>query len=282
MLVWASAFAAIRVALRSYEPGAFAALRLLVAALAFVALAPLLRIRLPRRDDLPRFVLAGALGMTLYQLLLGFGEEDIAAGTASLLIATSPLWVALLARLFLGERLSRIALLGLTVAFAGAAVVALSATTELRIALNAAAILGAAVCQALFIVLTKPLLERYRAIDVTAGTAWVGAVLALPFATRLPDQAMDATAESTLAIVYLGLFASAIGFVFWTTALKRLPASVLASVLWLVPPVATLVAWLWLGEVPGRGVLVGGALVVVGVAVVVNFGERSSPTAAPG
>lgn len=282
MLVWASAFAAIRVALRSYEPAAFAALRLLVAALAFVALAPLLRIRLPQRPDLPRFVLAGAVGMTLYQLLLGFGEEDIAAGTASLLIATSPLWVVLFARLFLGERLGRTALVGLTVAFAGAAIVALSATTELRVALNAAAILGAAVCQALFIVLTKPLLDRYRAIDVTAGTAWVGAVLALPFATRLPGQALDATAESTLAIVYLGLFASAIGFVFWTAALKRLPASVLASVLWLVPPVATLIAWLWLGEVPRRGVLAGGALVVVGVALVVNFGERTRPTVAPG
>lgn len=282
MLVWASAFAAIRVALRSYEPAAFAALRLVIAALAFAALAPFLAIRLPKRRDLPRFVLAGAVGMTLYQLLLGFGEEDIAAGTASLLIATSPLWVVLFARLFLGERLERTALIGLTLAFAGAAVVALSATTELRVALNAAAILGAAVCQALYIVLTKPLLERYRPIEVTAGTAWVGAVLALPFATRLPGQALDATAESTLSIVYLGLVASAIGFVFWTTALKRLPASVLATVLWLVPPVATLVAWLWLGEVPGGGVLAGGALVVAGVALVVHFGERSRPTAAPG
>ena len=281
MLVWASAFAAIRVALRSYEPAAFASLRLIVAGLAFVALAPLVGLRLPGRADWPRFVLAGAIGMTLYQLLLGFGEEDIAAGTASLLIATSPLWVVVFARLFLGERLGAVALAGVAIAFAGAAVVALSATTELRVALNAAAILGAAICQALYIVLTKPLLDRYRALDVAAGTAWVGAVLSLPFAVRLPAQAADAGLDSTLSIVYLGLFASALGFVFWTRALQRLPASVLATVLWLVPPVATVIAWLWLGEVPGRGVLAGGALVVVGVAMVVSLGTRPRPAPNP-
>lgn len=281
MLVWASAFAAIRVALRSYEPAAFASLRLIIAALAFVALAPLLRIRMPQRADWSRFVLAGAIGMTTYQLLLGFGEEDIAAGTASLLIATSPLWVVLFARMFLGERLGPVALTGVAIAFAGAAVVALSATTELRVALNAAAILGAAICQAVYIVLTKPLLDRYRAIDVTAGTAWVGAVLSLPFAVRLPHEALTASAESTLSIVYLGLVASAVGFLFWTTALQRLPASVLATGLWLVPPVATLIAWLWLDEVPGGGVLAGGALVVVGVAMVVSIGTRSSPAPRP-
>lgn len=246
-----------------------------------MALAPIIRVRLPSRRDLPRFVLAGALGMTLYQLLLAFGEEDIAAGTASLLIATSPLWVALFARLFLGERLRGTALAGVAIAFTGAAVVALSATTEFRIALNALAILAAAVCQALYIVLTKPLLTRYRALDVTAGTAWVGAVLSLPFAVRLPSQAINASVDSTLAVAYLGLVASAIGFVFWTRALKWLPASVLASVLWLIPPVATVIAWLWLGEVPGRGVLVGGVLVVIGVAMVVSIGSRRGPQPAP-
>lgn len=218
----------------------------------------------------------------MYQLLLAFGEQDIAAGTASLLIATSPLWVALFAWFFLGERLGTTGLVGVALAFSGAAVVALSATTELRVALNAVAILAAAICQALYIVLTKPLLERYRALDVTAGTAWVGAVLALPFATRLPAQASDATAEATLSVLYLGLFASAIGFLFWTRALKRLPASILATVLWLIPPVATLIAWLWLDEVPRRGVLAGGVLVIVGVAMVVSFGEQRRPATVPG
>jgi drug/metabolite transporter (DMT)-like permease len=236
---------------------------------------------MPARADLARFVLAGALGMTAYQLLLAFGEEDIAAGTASLLIATSPLWVALFARLFLGERLGPTALAGVAIAFTGAAVVALSATTELRVALNAVAILGAAICQALYIVLTKPLLTRYRALDVTAGTVWVGAVLSLPFAVRLPSQAAGASWDATLAVAYLGLVASAIGFLFWTRALKRLPASVLATVLWLVPPVATLIAWLWLGEVPRRGVVAGGALVIVGVAMVVSMGSRRSVEPAP-
>lgn len=282
MLVWASAFAAIRVALDDYDPASYAALRLLIAAVALAALAPMLRIRLPDRDDWPRFVLAGALGMTTYQLLLGWGEEDIAAGTASLLIATSPLWVALFATWFLGERLSKAAIVGLVVAFAGAAIVALSATTELRIALNAVAILAAAVCQALYIVLTKPLLARYRALDVTAVTAWTGAVLALPFAARLPAHAAAASAGSTLAIVYLGVVASAIGFLMWTKALSRLPAAVLSSALWLVPPLANLIAWVWLGEVPGRGVAVGGVLVVIGVATVVTFGSRTAAASTAG
>ena len=93
---------------------------------------------------------------------------------------------------------------------------------------------------------------------------------------------LRAPLDATLSVVYLGLFASAIGFLFWTRALKRLPASILATVLWLIPPVATLIAWLWLGEVPQRGVFAGGALVIIGVAMVVSFGERRAPAAAPG
>ena len=273
-MVWASAFAAIRVGLRSYDPSSYAALRLGVAAAAFALLAPFIHFRLPAPADWPRFVLAGALGMTAYQLLLGWGEEEVAAGTASLLIATSPLWVVVFATVFLRERLRPIAVIGLVIAFVGAAIVAVSTTTELRIAFNALAILLAAVFQAAYIVLTKPLLDRYRPLDVTAATAWVGAILALPFAARLPTELGSATAESTISIVYLGVVASALGFLAWTRALSRLPASVLASALWLIPPIATVVAWVWLDEVPGTGVVAGGALVVVGVATVVSVGAR--------
>ena len=107
VVVWASAFAAIREAVRALGWAHLSVLRLAVAALVLGALAAVRRVGWPARRDLPLLALCALSGMTAYQVLLNAGEVTVPAATASLLVNVAPIFTALLAASLLGERLDR-------------------------------------------------------------------------------------------------------------------------------------------------------------------------------
>jgi drug/metabolite transporter (DMT)-like permease len=101
--------------------------------------------------------------------------------------------------------------------------------------------------------------------------------MALPFAGGLPGAVASAPAEATIAVLFLGVGASAVGFVAWAYASARVDVSFAAATLYAVPVVAFTVGWLWLGERPTAMTLAGGAIALAGVAVVARarpYGER--------
>src|SRR5690348_4445673 len=148
VLLWASAFPAITVAVRGFGPAGLAVARLAVASAALAVAAPLMGVRRPRLGDLPLIALCGLAGMTGYQLLLNAGERVVPAGTASLLVATAPVYASLLAVAFLGEHATRRRWAGSAVALAGTALIAVS--HGLGFGTSALIVLAAAVLQAIF------------------------------------------------------------------------------------------------------------------------------------
>lgn len=269
VVLWGSAFPVIAVALRAFDPAQLSVLRLAVASAALAAAAPLLHLRRPAAGDLGRITLAGLTGMTLYQLLLNGGQRSVPAGTASLLVATAPIVTAVLAAAVLGERLRPLQWAGTAVAFTGAAVLALhDGLAGLEVDGAALAVLGAACCQAAFFVVQQPLLARRRPIEVTAYAMWAGTALALPFGGGALAAVTAAGPVELLAVAWLGIGASAVGFVAWAGALARMPVGSGANALYLVPCVALGSAWPLLGEVPAPAALAGGALCLAGVALV--------------
>src|ERR1700750_141168 len=158
VLLWASAFPAITVAVRGFGPAGLAVARLTVASAALALAAPLMRVRRPGRGDLPLIALCGLAGMTGYQLLLNAGERVVPAGTASLLVATAPVYASLLAVAFLGEQATRRRWAGSAVALAGTALIA--ASPGLGFGTSAPFVLAAAVLHAIFPTSPKPLLRR--------------------------------------------------------------------------------------------------------------------------
>src|SRR3954451_12267631 len=176
IVLWASAFAGIRVALRAFSPEHLSLLRLGVASAGLAVIAEARRgVRLPARGAWGRLVVFALAGMTAYQLLLNAGEVTVPAGTASLLVNVSPLVAAILAVTLLAERLSARARAGIALGFGGATVVALSRGGGFGFDARALLVLGAAVAQATFFVAQKGLLDRSRldAFDVTAGAMWL-------------------------------------------------------------------------------------------------------------
>ncbi len=274
VVLWASAFAAIRAALEGFTEIELSVLRLLVASLALAAAVPFAGVRRPAARDLPAIFAAGATGMTAYQLLLNSGERTVTAGTASLLVSTGPIFVALLASLTLGERLNRRERLGLAVAFAGALVIALGQGGGVTLSGGALIVLAAAVSQAAFFVLQKPLLARYRPFELTAYAMWAGTLLILPLGASVPAAVTQAGAEPLIAVAVLALGASAVGFFAWAYASARLPVSRLSASLYAVPVVAILVALVWLGELPSTASVAGGAIALAGVAITAGYTYR--------
>lgn len=280
VVLWASAFPAIRVGVDGLGVAALSFVRLAVAAVALAAVAPFAGVRPPRRRDLPMIALCGATGMTAYQLLLNWGEVHVAAGTASLLIAVAPVFSVLLGAVFLAERVTRSVVAGSAVALAGSAVVAFAGGAG-GFSSGAPLVLAAAFVQGVYHFASKPLLRHRTGLEVATYAMAAGTVLALPLAPAAFHGAARAPAGALGAAVFLGLLPSALGFVFWGYAVARLPLAASTAALYLVPPVALAVSFVWLSEVPRPVALLGGAVSVLGV-VLINHraGHRTASGAA--
>ncbi|HZJ03692.1 MAG TPA: DMT family transporter [Thermoleophilia bacterium] len=279
MFFWASAFAAIRAGLRGFGPGELALLRFLTASAALGVNALLNGLPLPERRDLPGIFTLGFLGITVYHLCLNFGEVTVSAGAASLLIASGPVFTALLATVFLSERLRAWGWVGIAVSFAGVAAVAVGEAEGLSFDPRALLILLAAFSTSLYFVFQKPYTRRYGSLAFATYSIWAGSLPMLVFMPGLLSQLPHAGLEAGFAGVYLGIFPAALGYVTWTYALSRAPASLVTSFLYLSPVLAILIGWVWLREVPSALSLLGGAVALAGVALVNTRGLRRVPAA---
>lgn len=267
VLMWSAAFVAIRVGARQYDAGPFLLLRFLIPAVLLGALAARSRTLTPPVSDRGRVVVLGLLFLTYIGLLV-IGEATVDAGTASMLAETSPLITAGLAVLLLGERVGPWLAAGLAAGFFGAALIAVGESGGLDLRAGALVILGAALAQALLIVVQRPLLERQSATSVVAQASIVGAVATLPFAGRLVDSIGSEPASATLAIVFVAVTTGAISYVTLAYALARSTStSQVSAVLYLVPPLAVLLSAVLLDEPPSALAVVGGALALAGVAL---------------
>ena len=277
VLLWASAFPAISVAVRGLGPAGLAVARLAVASAVLALAAPLMRVRRPKLGDLPLIALCGLAGMTGYQLLLNAGERVVPAGTASLLVATAPVYASLLAVAFLGERSSRRRWAGSAVALAGTALIA--ASHGLGFGASALVVLGAAVLQGVFHTAQKPLLARYTGFEVTAYAMWAGTLFILPWTGSLLralwGPGAHAGAAAIGSAVFLGVAPSAAGFVLWAYAMARMDVGRVTVSLYLVPAAAIGIALVWLGQVPGPAELIGGAIALAGVMLARGVAEHS-------
>jgi len=268
VFLWASAFVAIRSAGEHYSPGALALGRLFTGSVVLVAILLARREGWPPRAAWPGIVASGVLWFGLYMVALNWGEQQVDAGTAAMVVNVGPVLVALLGGWFLREGFKPRVLAGITVSFAGAVVVGLSMSGA-----GHASVLGvlscavAAIGYAIGVVSQKPALRHGSALQVTTFGCLVGMVGCLPFTGVLLGELADAPLSATVNVVYLGVFPTGLAFTTWAYALARTSASQMGATTYAVPALVIVMSWLLLGEVPGWLTFVGGAICLAGVAV---------------
>jgi drug/metabolite transporter (DMT)-like permease len=273
VVMWASAFPGIRAGLVSYSPYSLALLRYLVASAVLLIYALVTQMPLPALRDVPGIAAVGFLGFSAYNVALNAGQQGVTAGVASFIVASAPIYMAIMATVLYRERLTGFGWLGILVSFGGVALISGASGTGWQVNGWALLVLIAAVVQAMYHVFQKSLLRNYTAIQFVTYAIWAGTAFLLIYTPGLLRDLQTAIPSATWAVVYMGVFPGAVGYVSWSLVMGRVPASVAGSFLYLVPFVAVLIAWVWLGEIPNPLSFVGGALIIAGVTVVNRLGH---------
>jgi drug/metabolite transporter (DMT)-like permease len=284
VVLWASAFVAIRSAGGHFTPGALALGRLLVASLALGVVWLLSGGGWPPRAAWPGILGSGLLWFGLYMVALNWGERDVDAGTAAMLVNIGPILIALLGGWLLREGFPRRLAAGMAVSFGGVIVVGISESGgDHTSVIGVVLCLLAAVCYAGGVVCQKLALRHASAVQVTTFGCFAGMLACLPFAWQFASQLGSAPAGATLNVIYLGLFPTTLGFSTWAYALARTTSGRMSATTYAVPGLVVVMSWLILGQVPRWLTIVGGAICLAGVAVSRSqSGQKASPRPAEG
>ncbi len=275
MVLWGTAFPMIKIALGDLSAPHLTLLRHLVASATFVPLLLLFRARFaPKRADMPYFLLLGFVGYTVYHLALNFGQTNVSAGAASLIIATAPAITALLAVIMLGEGLPGLGWVGSAIAFLGVVLIVVGDSgTGLTFNVFAWLIVIAAVSTSFYAILQRRMFQRYRPIEVAAFATWAGTLPMLVFLPGVAADVASASSNALLATVYIGVLPSAVAYTLFSIALSKAPVTVVTAALYLVPVFSLIASWLLVGEVPGLLTVVGGSVALGGV-VLLNVAKQ--------
>ena len=273
MVFWGASFVAVKEALREIAPATVVWLRFAIGiAVLAVAVAARGQFRLPRPRDLPYFALLGFLGVMLHHWLQSNGLLTAQASTSAWIITTIPIFAALLGRLVLRERLGHLGVLGIALAAAGVLLVVSRGEPGalLRGSFGAPGdvlILLSAPNWAVFTVLSRRSLRDHpaaRMMFFVMVLGWLGTFVPFLAGPGFADIAR-LTLRGWLAVLFLGLACTGLGYIFWYDALEALPVSRVTVLQYLQPLVAMAVAIAIGQEAFVPITLAGGAVIIVGV-----------------
>ena len=243
---WALAFPAISIALEELSPYNITLFRLGIGSLLFVTL---LSLHNPskfniQRKHLVEVFLLGVLGVTAYHLGLNYGEVFVSPATASLIVAASPLFIALFSITIKKKIPTRYTTSGILLSFFGVIVISLYGTPNAQIQIEylagAGAVLISALSAAFYMLLSKKLLKEYEPLQLTTHAFIFSAGILLPFNTAESLHQFTTLSTSTLgAITFLAIFPTVISYLLWSKALHLTNATRLAPSLYLIPLLST-------------------------------------------
>jgi drug/metabolite transporter (DMT)-like permease len=273
---WGASFVAIKVLLRELGPAPITVLRFGVG-LAFLAAVSAGRrqLQLPTRGEWPWLALLGFSGITLHQWLQATGLQTASATVTSWIVASIPVFVALLGWLVLRERLGLWRVAGIVLAAAGVSLIVSNGDLRGLLAGTAGTpgdiLIGlSAINWAIFTILSKRLMERGTALQPVAmmlyvmGFGWLFSLVWMGFAGG-GEAILRLSADGWWAMAFLGIACSGLAYLFWYDALDRIDATQAGVFLYFGPLITAALAWPVLGEPVSGAMLAGGAAILLGV-----------------
>ncbi len=268
VIFWGMSFVATKAALREVSPVALITIRFLIG----TAMLLLIVRKMPPRDAWPTLMLMGFVGIFVHQMLQAYALTMTSATHTGWLIGIIPIWSAILAALFLAERLGVIKIAGLIGGFAGALLVITrgelnTSVLELPSTRGDLLILISTVNWAIYSSLGHKTIRRLGPKVAMSGAMLAGTVMLLPFfiAQHACRELPQVTRWGWLAIVFLGIACSGLGYLLWSNALETIELSRVAMLLYLEPLVTFATAIALLHEPVSMTAMAGGVLVLISV-----------------
>lgn len=275
--IWGWSFLFIKVAVAGMTPTTVAGIRVALGAAVLLAVVRARRLSLPRDPRWWRhFAVVALTGSAAPFSLLAWGEQHISSALAAVLNASTPLFAALFASVLLRERLRPLQVAGLALGLAGVAVVAGLGGEDITgsgLGGKAAAV-AAAVGYGISLTYTRRHLTSLPPLVAAAGQLVMATVLLAPLAVLTTvRQGVSITPTRVLAVGLLGVFGTGLAYVMVYRLIADLGSTKASVVTYLVPVVAVAVGVLFLGEDFSFRLVVGGGVVIAGIALL-NLGGR--------
>lgn len=273
--LWSSAFVFTKVALLAFTSPALGFLRCLVASVVLCGLLAVKRVPLPRLRDVPGLLLSGALGFAIYLLVFNKGSETLTSTTGCIIIATAPLITALLATAFFRERLSPVGWCALCLEFGGVLILMLwNGVFSLNIGI--VWMLAASLSISAYNLVQRLFARRYTSLELTAWSFVAATVMLLPFAPEAARETARAPLGQIATVVFLGVFPSAVAYLAWARALAvARSTSEVTHFMFLTPFLSLILGYAVISEVPGPETFIGGAVILLGLALFHGAGRRT-------
>lgn len=276
VIVWGISFIATKLALRDLAPVTVVWLRFAIGVI-ILGIATLLRhqFALPKRKEWLYFAILGFLGITFHQWLQSTGLVTSQASTTAWIVATTPVFMAILGFFFLHEKFDWLQISGIILAIVGVLLVVSEG--------NINGILGghfgepgdilimiSAINWAVFSILSRRGLKIHQATQMMFFVMTFGWLFTsvLFFTSSNVQNIGNLTWTSLFGIGFLGIFCSGLAYIAWYDGLQAIPASQVGAFLYIEPLVAVIVAWIILGESLLLITLLGGAIILLGVRLV--------------
>jgi drug/metabolite transporter (DMT)-like permease len=272
ILFWAVNFSFVKIALRELSPLGFNGIRLLFASVVLMVICVLSGEGLKvERKTFWKLVVLGLIGNTAYQMLFIHGIDLTTASNSAIIIAMTPLFIALLSSLMKHERIHAAAWAGILFSFVGFYLVIAGRPGSFQFSSLSVRgdllIFGGNLCWAVFTVFSKPLLGRLSPLKLTTLTMAVGTGFFLPFCIKdishIPYQ--DISLKAWGSLLYSGLFALVICYVIWYVSVQRVGNTKTAIYDYLIPVFTVIFAYLMIDERITGQQAVGAFIIFVGV-----------------
>jgi drug/metabolite transporter (DMT)-like permease len=276
VIVWGASFIATKLATRDLAPVTIVWLRFAIGVIILGAATSFRhQFKLPSKKEYIYFGLLGVIGITFHQWLQSTALMTSQASTTAWIVATTPVFMAVLSWIFLHEKLNKVQILGIVLAFTG--VILVVSKGELKTLVNGhfgepvdLLILISALNWAVFSILSVWGLKKHPATQMMFFVmlfGWIFTTVLFISSGSLKDIG-HLTWSSMIGIGFLGIFCSGLAYIAWYDGLQVLPAAQIGSFLYLEPLVAVAVAWMILGEYLLGVTLLGGVLILYGVRLV--------------
>lgn len=265
IIIWAMAYILTKIGLIYFSPLGLSVFRYVAASIFFLIVIFVKKVPPPEIKDIPWFFALGATGFSIYVLTFNIGARSVSVATSSIIIATTPIFTALIARMVFNEKISKIGWSGILIEFIGVVVICL---WEGIFSLNMGVlwILISAFSFSIYNILQRKLVNKYTPIQTTTYSIFTGTIILLAFLPKVLPELKNSVWQANVSVIIMGIVCSGIAYLLWAKALTLADTtSEVSNFLFVSPLLTTIIGFFTLFEIPSIGTWIGGAIIFLGI-----------------